>query len=64
MPIKDPFKAIAEPSRTSLDPDRIVYTIAKLQRRIEERFPGSGLGKLSASLRQIGERTNTRLDDV
>jgi len=64
MPIKDPFKSSVEPSRTSLDPDRIVYTIVKLHRRIEERFPESGLGKLCGKLREIGDMTVQRLDDV
>ena len=64
MPIKDPFKTLPAPSTTSLDPDRIVYTIGKLNRRIEERFPGSGLSNSCRSLREIGERTKKRLDEV
>ncbi|NIS29745.1 MAG: hypothetical protein GWN73_22885, partial [Actinobacteria bacterium] len=64
MPAEDSRRTFAEPSRTSLDPERIVYTIAKLHRRIEERFPGSGLGSLCDSLRRIGEETRTRLDEV
>jgi len=48
----------------ALDPDRIVETIELLRRRIEERFPGSGLGRVSATLLDIGERTKERLDWV
>ena len=48
----------------ALDPDRIVETIALLRRRIDERFPGSGLGRACATLLDIGERTKERLDWV
>jgi hypothetical protein len=51
-------------STLSLDPERIVYTIASLGRRIEERFPEAGLGRLCARLLQIGEQTKERLDEV
>jgi hypothetical protein len=37
----------------SLNPNHIVRTVAQLQERIEERFPGSGLGKVAAELSQI-----------
>ncbi|MGE0552038.1 MAG: hypothetical protein AB7R55_01285 [Gemmatimonadales bacterium] len=39
-----------------LDPDRIVATSRQLARRVEERFPGSGLGRVSAELVQVTER--------
>jgi hypothetical protein len=48
----------------SLDPDRIVATIAQLRRRIDERFPGSGLSGLAANLLVIGEATRQHLDDI
>lgn len=64
MPTKDPVLTTAEPSTTSLDPERIVYTIAKLGRRISERFPDSGLSNLCQSLRDIGEHTKMRLDHI
>jgi hypothetical protein len=51
-------------SALALDPDRIVQTIALLRRRIDERFPGSGLGRVCATLLDIGERTRERLDWV
>lgn len=37
-------------------------TIETLHRRIEERFPQSGLGRLCASLLEVGE--NTKGDSV
>jgi hypothetical protein len=47
--------------RPDLDADRIVETVAALGRRIDERFPGSGLGAVCASLwwtaRQAKERS-------
>ena len=37
----------------SLDAARIVETAEALQKRVSERFPGSGLGRLSAELLQV-----------
>ena len=37
--------------------DLILKTLAALQRRISERFPGSGLGHVAAELHGIGEET-------
>jgi len=48
----------------ALDPGKIVETITLLRRRIDERFPGSGLGRVCATLLDIGERTRERLDWV
>ena len=64
MATSDPHPRRDAPSTTSLDPRRIVYTIGKLERRIEERFPDSGLARLCGSLHEIGEQTKTRLDDI
>ncbi|HET7545290.1 MAG TPA: hypothetical protein VFK05_35735 [Polyangiaceae bacterium] len=36
-----------------LDPEQIVETASRLERRIEERFPGGGLAKLAAELTQV-----------
>ena len=47
-----------------LDPERIVYTISKLERRIEERFPGASLAKVCGRLAGIAEQTVSRLDQV
>lgn len=44
----------------TLDPDKIVETVRALQERIEGRFPGSGLGKVTAELRQVAEETVAR----
>lgn len=43
-----------------LDPDKIVDTVRTLQRRVEGRFPGSGLSKVTAELRQVAEETVAR----
>ena len=45
----------------SLDADRITDTIAVLSRRIQERFPESGLGQVCETLLDVGERTKERL---
>ncbi len=38
-----------------LDPERIVDTISKLERRIGERFPGASLSKVCGRLAGITE---------
>lgn len=43
-----------------LDPGQIVQTVQTLHARIEERFPGSGLGKVVAELLQVAEETVAR----
>lgn len=43
-----------------LDSDKIVETVAALHRRIEHRFPRSGLGKVVAELLQVAEETVER----
>ena len=40
-----------------LDADKIIETVKALHGRIEERFPGSGLGKVVSELQQIAEET-------
>ena len=53
----------AEPAMYSqLDLKQILATIGTLQRRIEERFPGSGLGKVAAELHRIGVETGPILE--
>jgi hypothetical protein len=44
-----------------LDPQKIIETVQVLHQRIEERFPGSGLGKVVAELRQVAEETVVRI---
>lgn len=36
-----------------LDPEQIVETASRLERRIAERFPGAGLGRVAAELSQV-----------
>lgn len=43
-----------------LDPEKIIDTVRALHRRIEERFPGSGLGNVVAELQQAAEETVAR----
>ncbi len=38
-----------------LDPDRIVDTVRALRQRVEERFPGSGLGRVANEVTQVAE---------
>ncbi len=43
----------------SLNPEKIIETTDDLQRRIEERFPGSGLSRVAAEVRLVAERSAT-----
>ena len=51
-------------SDLSLDVDHIIQTVEALQHRIDERFPGSGLGKLAGRLQAIAKITVARLEWV
>ena len=64
METQPPVGNLAPPSTLSLDSDQIVNTIRTLRHRIEERFPGSGLGRVCTGLLEIGEHTRARLDAV
>ena len=44
--------------------DHVVETIAKLQRRISERFPGAGLAKLCGELLEIAQRASQRSANI
>src|SRR6266850_6628372 len=46
----------------TLNPDHIIQTIGRLHDRIQERFPGSGLSKVAAELRQIADEAVARTD--
>ena len=48
----------------ALDGARIVDTIRTLERRIVERFPESGLGKVAAGLRHAAESARARADQL
>lgn len=43
-----------------LNPDKIIETVQALQHRVEERFPGSGLGKVVAELLDVARETVAR----
>ena len=43
-----------------LDSKKIIETVQALQRRIESRFPGSGLGKVVTELLQVAQETVAR----
>jgi len=45
-----------------LDPHRVVETIRKLSQRIQERFPGAGLGQVCQHLLTVGEHARRRSD--
>jgi hypothetical protein len=47
-------------SYRQLDSKRIVQTVAALQQRVHERFPGAGLGKLIADLHEVANETLSR----
>lgn len=44
----------------NLDPEKILDTIETLSRRIEERFPGSGLGKVCQELLKVAGESQRR----
>jgi hypothetical protein len=47
-----------------LNPEHIIATLETLTRRISERFPHSGLAKVSADLTSIAEQTSERVDRI
>jgi len=50
------------PKFRRLDPAEIVDTVATLHRRIENRFPSSGLGKVVSELLDVAKETATTAD--
>ncbi|MEQ1856991.1 MAG: hypothetical protein ABL963_10990 [Longimicrobiales bacterium] len=64
MPTPQTRAARVDGPPLALDVDRIVETVERLHRRIEERFPGSSLGKVCTDLLDIALRTRVRLDQV
>ena len=48
----------------TLQPDLIIKTLATLNERIEERFPGSGLGKVCADLVNLARDTAARVQTI
>lgn len=47
-----------------LEPERIVETVGTLGRRIDERFPESGLSDLATKLHTIAAETKDHLDEI
>jgi len=45
-----------------LDSDKIVATVKALHERVEDRFPGSGLGQVIAELLKVAEETVQRIE--
>lgn len=45
-----------------LDPDKIITTVALLEKRIEERFPGSGLGNIAKELHAVSKEARHNID--
>ena len=48
----------------TIEPEPIIKTLATLERRISERFPGSGLGKVCADLIKLARDTAARLASI
>lgn len=48
----------------SLDPNKIIQTLEALRDRINDRFPGSGLGAVCAEVVAIARQTSERIVDV
>ena len=49
---------------TTLNPDRIVETLERLEARITQRFPGIGLARVCSELNEVGHRTRATADDI
>ena len=47
-----------------LDPKRIIKTIGLLKIRIEERFPGGGLGRVCGDLKEIAQDTDQKIEEI
>ena len=60
-PLDEPVMPAGDPA---LHPDRIIETIQALGQRIEERFPGSGLGRVARQQLAIARNTLARVEWV
>ena len=45
----------------SINPDHLISTVEKLERRIKERFPGCGLSKVCAELSEIARESRQKV---
>lgn len=50
--------------KLTLDPQRVIETIAILQKRITERFPGAGLGAVCGELLVVARETSARAERI
>ena len=48
----------------TLDPEKIVASLVTLEKRIEERFPHSGLGRVCAELNEIARENKARAEKI
>jgi hypothetical protein len=48
----------------TLDPEKIISTLVKLERRISERFPGAGLAKVCAELARFASENSARVAHI
>jgi hypothetical protein len=48
----------------TLDPAKIIRTLELLERRIAERFPGAGLGRVCAELTEVARETAARIAKI
>ena len=48
----------------TLDPEKIVTTVAKLKMRIDERFPGAGLGRVCGELLKVAQESKARVKEI
>jgi hypothetical protein len=48
----------------TLEPPLVIETIATLQRRIVERFPGAGLGKVCGDLLTVAQASSARAEQI
>ena len=51
-------------SHSTLNSKKILKTITIMKMRIEERFPGSGLGRVCGELREVAQQTNETIENI
>src|SRR4051812_14105254 len=51
--VRNPSEVLSRHMFRKLDPEQIVATASRLERRIAERFPGAGLSQVAAELTQV-----------
>ena len=55
---------MAAPTYQTLDPDKIIETLEKLEKRISARFPGSGLGRVADNLTKTARATSATVQKI